>query len=131
MREGGEKAGCAALKKKKGLPGLPGLQALHAQDRMPPRQQHVIRGGGLSLRLPALPRPALPLPRRALREMLSELRDPYSRFVSPADFTAMLKYDVSGVGLNLGTAGDLEAKTVRGRGREAGREGRQGKREGW
>lgn len=48
--------------------------------------------------------------------MLSELRDPYSRFVSPRDFQSMLKYDVSGVGLNLGTAEDLEAKTVRGQG---------------
>lgn len=44
--------------------------------------------------------------------MLRTLRDPYSRFVSPQEFSAMLKYDVSGVGLNLGTAEEFVNKTV-------------------
>lgn len=42
------------------------------------------------------------------------LRDPYSRFISPDEFATMLKYDVSGVGLNLGTAEEFVNKTVRG-----------------
>ena len=45
--------------------------------------------------------------------MLRALRDPYSRFISPEEFSAMLKYDVSGVGLNLGTAEEFVNKTVR------------------
>ena len=48
------------------------------------------------------------------------LRDPYSRFISPDEFAAMLKYDVSGVGLNLGTAEEFVNKTV---GRAGGRAG--------
>lgn len=55
--------------------------------------------------------PAAP-PRSAIRDMLRTLRDPYSRFVSPQEFSAMLKYDVSGVGLNLGTAEEFVNKTV-------------------
>ncbi len=51
-------------------------------------------------------------PCSAVRELLASLRDPYSRFVPPSDFAAMLKYDVSGVGLNLGTAEELANKTV-------------------
>lgn len=47
----------------------------------------------------------------AVREMVTALRDPYSRFLTPQEFSAMVKYDVSGVGLNLGTLDDLEAKT--------------------
>ena len=44
--------------------------------------------------------------------MLAELDDPYSRFIPPAEFASMLKYDVSGVGLNLGTAEEFVNKTV-------------------
>ena len=47
----------------------------------------------------------------AIREMLLKLRDPYTRFLSPDEFSAMSKYDISGVGLNLGTKQDLEEKT--------------------
>lgn len=52
-----------------------------------------------------------------IRELLGALRDPYSRFITPPEFSAMLKYDVSGVGLNLGTAEEFANKTV---GRAAG-----------
>jgi len=47
----------------------------------------------------------------AVRRMMSQLKDPYSRFISPEEFSAMVKYDVSGVGLNLGTLEELKAKT--------------------
>ncbi|EFN55775.1 hypothetical protein CHLNCDRAFT_145217 [Chlorella variabilis] len=47
----------------------------------------------------------------AIRELLAQLRDPYTRFVPAADFAAMRKYDVSGVGLNLGTAEEFANKT--------------------
>ena len=50
--------------------------------------------------------------RSVIREMLAELDDPYSRFIPPAEFASMLKYDVSGVGLNLGTAEEFVNKTV-------------------
>lgn len=39
--------------------------------------------------------------------------DPYCRFISPPEFAAMKKYDVTGVGLNLGTAEEYVKKTVR------------------
>ena len=42
---------------------------------------------------------------RAIREMLAYgLKDPYTRFITPPEFEAMRKYDVTGVGLNLATA---------------------------
>lgn len=47
----------------------------------------------------------------AIREMVLRLKDPYSRFLSPSEFSAMSKYDISGVGLNLGTKSDLAEKT--------------------
>lgn len=47
----------------------------------------------------------------AIREMVLKLKDPYSRFLSPSEFSSMSKYDISGVGLNLGTKQDLEEKT--------------------
>lgn len=47
----------------------------------------------------------------AIREMVLRLKDPYSRFLSPSEFSAMSKYDISGVGLNLGTKTDLKEKT--------------------
>lgn len=59
----------------------------------------------------AKPLPYLAAAHSAVREMLSYLRDPYSRFLSPQEFGAMMKYDVSGVGVNLGTLEDLRAKT--------------------
>ncbi len=51
-------------------------------------------------------------PCSVIRELLAELKDPYTRFIQPADFSSMLKYDVSGVGLNLGTIEELRNKTV-------------------
>ena len=33
--------------------------------------------------------------------MLSTLNDPFTRFVAPKDFKELLKYDISGVGLNV------------------------------
>ncbi len=52
-------------------------------------------------------------PRRAVRELLAAgLSDPYTRLLSPAELASMRKYDMSGVGLNLGTADDLTRKTV-------------------
>lgn len=42
------------------------------------------------------------------------LPDPYCRWVPPGEFAAMKKYDVTGVGLNLGTAEEYVKKTVRG-----------------
>lgn len=51
---------------------------------------------------------------RAIRDMLARgLSDPYCRFVPASELAAMKKYDVSGVGLNLGTAREFEVKTVR------------------
>jgi hypothetical protein len=38
--------------------------------------------------------------------------DPYCRFIEPAEFSNMKKYDVTGVGLNLGTAEEYIKKTV-------------------
>lgn len=38
----------------------------------------------------------------ALRAALRTLSDPYTRFVAPPDFAALTRYDVSGVGLNVG-----------------------------
>jgi hypothetical protein len=39
--------------------------------------------------------------------------DPYCRFITPAELASMKKYDVTGVGLNLGTAGEYASKTGR------------------
>ena len=36
-----------------------------------------------------------------IRGMLSTLNDPFTRFVAPRDFQELLKYDISGVGLNI------------------------------
>lgn len=47
----------------------------------------------------------------AIREMVTALGDPYSRFITIEEFSSMVKYDVSGVGLNLGTIDELKAKT--------------------
>ncbi|CAI7925702.1 unnamed protein product [Closterium sp. NIES-53] len=37
-----------------------------------------------------------------ISSMLASLNDPYSRFVSPKQFAALAKYDVTGIGLNIG-----------------------------
>eukprot|EP00976_Prorocentrum_cordatum_P056152 1132711-Prorocentrum_minimum.AAC.1 len=42
----------------------------------------------------------------SIRTMLASLNDPYTRFVSPGDFQAMSKYDITGIGLNLTDAPD-------------------------
>lgn len=48
---------------------------------------------------------------RAVKDMLAQgLRDPFSRFISPKEFESMLDYDVTGVGLNLGTAEEFKRK---------------------
>ena len=39
------------------------------------------------------------------------LKDPYMRFITPAEFEAMRKYDVTGVGLNLATAEEFTRKS--------------------
>ncbi|KAL9346417.1 hypothetical protein Peur_061270 [Populus x canadensis] len=36
-----------------------------------------------------------------IRRMLASLGDPYTRFLSPAEFSKMGRYDVSGIGINL------------------------------
>lgn len=38
--------------------------------------------------------------------------DPYCRFIEPSEFASMKKYDVTGVGLNLGTGEEFTKKTV-------------------
>eukprot|EP00775_Hariotina_reticulata_P008411 gene8411-8595_t len=51
---------------------------------------------------------------RAVRDMLAQgVPDPYCRFISPSEFASMRKYDVTGVGLNLGTAEEFVKKTGR------------------
>lgn len=51
---------------------------------------------------------------RAVKDMLAQgVSDPYCRFIPPAEFQSMKKYDVTGVGLNLGTAEEYIKKTVR------------------
>lgn len=47
----------------------------------------------------------------AVRGLLLQLKDPYTRFLTPLEFSGMLKYDVSGMGLNLGTGEDLVQKS--------------------
>ena len=37
--------------------------------------------------------------------------DPYTRFITPEEFESMRKYDVTGVGLHLGTAEEFVRKT--------------------
>ncbi|KAF5826678.1 ClpP/crotonase-like domain-containing protein [Dunaliella salina] len=51
---------------------------------------------------------------RAVKEMIAfGLNDPYCRFIQPAELQSMKKYDVTGVGLNLGTAEEYVLKTNR------------------
>ncbi|GMH43501.1 hypothetical protein BSKO_11423 [Bryopsis sp. KO-2023] len=50
---------------------------------------------------------------RAVKEMLARgLRDPYSRLIPLEEFDAMRKYDMTGVGLNVGTADDYVKNTA-------------------
>jgi carboxyl-terminal processing protease len=52
--------------------------------------------------------------RRAAAGMLARVvRDPYTRLIPPEEFAAMARYDVTGVGLNLGTAEEYVRKTGR------------------
>lgn len=39
------------------------------------------------------------------------LSDPYTRFITGEQFQAMQSYDITGVGLNICTAAELEEKT--------------------
>lgn len=54
-------------------------------------------------------------PRRsAVREMLNRgVGDTYTRFLPPTELDTMRKYDITGVGLNLGTAEECRRRTVR------------------
>lgn len=45
--------------------------------------------------------------------MAQGVSDPYCRFIEPGEFASMKKYDVTGVGLNLGTGEEYVKKTVR------------------
>lgn len=48
---------------------------------------------------------------RAIKTMLARgLSDPYTRFITPKEFEAMRKYDLTGVGLNLGTGEEFIRK---------------------
>lgn len=50
-------------------------------------------------------------PQRVVRRMLAEgVADPYTRYLSRGEFQEMLKYDVTGIGLNLGSLEDLRNK---------------------
>jgi len=55
----------------------------------------------------------LPSARRAVRALLAfGLKgDPYTRYAPPSEFTGMARYDLTGVGLNLGTGDEFERKT--------------------
>lgn len=48
---------------------------------------------------------------RAIRKLLVEgVGDPYTRFVTPQQFEAMSVFDVTGIGLNLGSTDDYSRK---------------------
>ncbi|GAX80856.1 hypothetical protein CEUSTIGMA_g8291.t1 [Chlamydomonas eustigma] len=51
---------------------------------------------------------------RAIKEMMATgLSDPYCRFITPKELSLMKKYDITGIGLNLGTGEEYERKTGR------------------
>jgi hypothetical protein len=51
---------------------------------------------------------------RAIKEMMANgLSDPYCRFITPKELSLMKKYDITGIGLNLGTGEEYERKTGR------------------
>ncbi|KAJ4976439.1 hypothetical protein NE237_001545 [Protea cynaroides] len=45
-----------------------------------------------------------------IRRMLASLGDPYTRFLSPSEFSKMGRYDVSGIGINLREVPDDEGR---------------------
>ncbi|KAE7996268.1 hypothetical protein FH972_001002 [Carpinus fangiana] len=51
-----------------------------------------------------------------IRRMLASLGDPYTRFLSPEEFSKMARYDMSGIGLNLREVleddGDFKLKVI-------------------
>ena len=47
---------------------------------------------------------------RAIRELLAGLEDPFTRFVTPQQFQALMVFDVTGVGLNLGSTDEFQRK---------------------
>ncbi|GAV79583.1 PDZ domain-containing protein/Peptidase_S41 domain-containing protein [Cephalotus follicularis] len=51
-----------------------------------------------------------------IRRMLASLGDPYTRFLSPAEFSKLARYDMSGIGINLrevpGENGDVKLKVL-------------------
>jgi C-terminal peptidase prc len=55
--------------------------------------------------------PSTSLLYNTIRGLLLELKDPYSRFLTPNEFSGMLKYDITGVGINLGTPEEFVAKS--------------------
>jgi len=50
---------------------------------------------------------------RIIRNMLAKgLKDPYAKLISPEEFKAMGKYDMTGVGLNVGSSEEFYNKVV-------------------
>ncbi|PRQ29355.1 putative processing peptidase [Rosa chinensis] len=51
-----------------------------------------------------------------IKRMLASLGDPYTRFLSPDEFSKMARYDMSGIGINLrevpGDNGDVKVKVL-------------------
>ncbi|XP_042506602.1 carboxyl-terminal-processing peptidase 1, chloroplastic isoform X1 [Macadamia integrifolia] len=45
-----------------------------------------------------------------IRRMLASLGDPYTRFISPSQFSKMAKYDVTGIGINLRELPDVDGR---------------------
>lgn len=44
-----------------------------------------------------------------IKNMLAELNDPYTRFITPAELKQLSKYDITGIGLSLGENGKEES----------------------
>ncbi|KAL2614057.1 hypothetical protein R1flu_025749 [Riccia fluitans] len=49
----------------------------------------------------------------AIKEMLGSLNDPYTRFLTPDQFLQLSKYDVTGIGLNIGETEENGATYLR------------------
>ena len=45
--------------------------------------------------------------------MSKGLKDPYAKLISPDEFSTMQKYDMTGVGLNIGSSEEFYQKVVR------------------
>lgn len=69
---------------------------------------HGVDWDSVHAKLSSTPLPSRRATYRALRSALSELKDPYTRLLSPQDMEALRKYDVSGVGLLLTAGGSNE-----------------------